>query len=440
MRVLMVSAAILPFWRCGVATVVDEIAMRLQKQGHTVGMFALDILGMGDCQVNQEGKQCWLTPTALTDKCAYIPENSRESMHVVERFRECLEQFRPDVVHFHTPRYFCLCLIELAKKAQARVVMTLHDWWWICPAQFYAPELGKRCKAPVEENCLKCMKKTEETQEDYSEREAAIAQAEKLIDCFTCVSSILFEDLVRFKPHLKEKTVVIPNPVSAGVEHVPSIQGPMTFAFLGGQTDIKGYLKVIEAFGALPTEKEWQLNIYGCAVSAEPIREQVNRHMLSKIRRYALHPRALLRKMRMIIKGMRVAKGKEEAIHHLPAFPKEQRADILAKTHAVLVCSQVQESFSLVAYEAMRNGCCVISTPCGGPTAIVQTGKNGILLPDFSAGELKKAAEYMIDHRDKVEGFRRNALELSRSFREAAEVAEMYAGVYLSGEHREEAL
>lgn len=430
MRILMVSAAILPFWKCGVATVVDDIATQLQMQGHTVGMFAYDIQSLGDCEVDLEGKQCWLTSIALTAKSAYIPESGEDSKHVTRRFKDCLEQFRPDVVHFHTPRYFCLNLIELAKKAKARVIMTLHDWWWICPTQFYAPELGKKCQAPGRENCLECMKKTAETQEDYCERESAIARAEQLVDRFTCVSSVLFEDLIRIKPDLKEKAIVISNPVSKGIEHIPEIDGPMTFAFLGGQADIKGYLKVIEAFGALPTEKEWQLNIYGCAVHTAPIQQQVNRDILCKLRKYAFHPRMVLRKIRMILTGMSTARKKGEAIRHLPAFPKEQRGDILAKTHIVLVCSQVQESFSLVAHEAMKNGCCVISTPCGGPTEIVKTGENGILLPDFSAEELKKAAIYMLDHPEQVEKFRNNALELSQSFCGVAEIAGMYAEVY----------
>ena len=72
MRILMVSAAILPFWKCGVATVVDDIATQLQIQGHTVGMFAYDIQSLGDCEVDLEGKQCWLTSIVLTDKSAYL--------------------------------------------------------------------------------------------------------------------------------------------------------------------------------------------------------------------------------------------------------------------------------------------------------------------------------------------------------------------------------
>ena len=57
----------------------------------------------------------------------------------------------------------------------------------------------------------------------------------------------------------------------------------------------------------------------------------------------------------------------------------------------LLVSPSLYESFGLVFPEAMRWGTAVIGTRVGGIPEIVEDGKNGILVPPASPGELAAA-------------------------------------------------
>lgn len=430
MKILMVSAAILPFWKCGVATVVDDISVALQEQGHAIGMFALDINGYKDSQTQINGIQCWLTAAFVSDKCAYVSDSALSTKHVCDRFEECISIFQPDIVHFHTPQYFSLSLIENAKKAGARTVVTLHDWWWVCPTQFFSSDLGQKCKQVSRENCLRCMQRTKEGEKEYTLRERAMNAIEEYVDAFTCVSRVLYNDLVRIRPWLKNKVHIIPNPVPEVVDSLLRIEGPLTFSFLGGMHEIKGYFQVMEAFSAIEAAGTWKLNIYGGMVQNLTKSKKSIIGYFIKVIKYLVHPIRFVRKIKSVVYGARIEQKNHSAINHLPAFDKEEIQNVLSNTHVVLVCSQVQESFSLVAYEAMANGCCVISTKCGGPEEIVRSGENGILLDTFDGKALERAVRYLIDNRDTVESYRKNAHELAKSFMRKSEIGRKYYEIY----------
>ncbi|KAJ1435659.1 hypothetical protein B484DRAFT_265579 [Ochromonadaceae sp. CCMP2298] len=52
---------------------------------------------------------------------------------VDEAFRTVLEEWQPDVVHFHHLNHLSLGLPGVAKESGAAVVYTLHDYWLLCP-------------------------------------------------------------------------------------------------------------------------------------------------------------------------------------------------------------------------------------------------------------------------------------------------------------------
>jgi len=52
---------------------------------------------------------------------------------VEERFIEVLEKVKPDVIHFQHLIMLSASLIKVAKEREIPVILTLHDYWFICP-------------------------------------------------------------------------------------------------------------------------------------------------------------------------------------------------------------------------------------------------------------------------------------------------------------------
>lgn len=425
MKILMVSAAILPFWKCGVATVVDDLRAVLERQGHEVELFALDLMGGNDRECLENETKCYLTAMQSMTQCAIVSDTQPGVAHVNARFRECLQSFAPDIVHFHTPQYFSLSLFRIAKEAGVQTVVTLHDWWWICPAQFFSPEPGCKCINIDKTACLRCMQKNGEDEARYEERMCALQDAEAHVDRFICVSSILGKDIIRYKPHLADRMAIIPNAVGLRCETTQKTEEPIRFVFAGGQFDLKGYSQIMKAFFSLSGLKNWELDIYGCTMQSLSASG-----MKAKIRKYISHPIQMARKIKVLMLQRFTKKNPRLPIRHHPVLSRAEIMDAFQKSHVALVCTQVQESFSLVTYEAMANGCCVIANPCGGPQEIVRDHENGLILKDCSGETLEQAIREMLTHPEMVERLRKRAYEDAESFLHQQDIGERYAQVY----------
>jgi len=77
---------------------------------------------------------------------------------VEERFRELLEEIRPDIVHFQHLINLSATLIEAAKSKNIPVIMTIHDYWLICPMIQLLNEEYKICSGPDKNGgkCYRC--------------------------------------------------------------------------------------------------------------------------------------------------------------------------------------------------------------------------------------------------------------------------------------------
>ncbi len=67
-------------------------------------------------------------------------------------FREFLKAIRPDVVHFHAARP--ASSIKISKEFDAPVIVSLHDYWFICNAGFLCRRNNEVCEGP--RNGLNC--------------------------------------------------------------------------------------------------------------------------------------------------------------------------------------------------------------------------------------------------------------------------------------------
>lgn len=73
-------------------------------------------------------------------------------------FRKILTDFRPDVVHFQHVIRLSASLIPLTNAARIPAVMTLHDYWLLCPRIKLLKVDGTLCHGPRHGlECLHCM-------------------------------------------------------------------------------------------------------------------------------------------------------------------------------------------------------------------------------------------------------------------------------------------
>ena len=138
------------------------------------------------------------------------------------------------------------------------------------------------------------------------------------------------------------------------------------FVSVGYLRYLKGFDLLIEAFGALNSNREWELTI--CGDGAE----------MSQLKR--------------LIQD----KGLENKVLLLGRKNKDELRGIL-KSSNVFVLASRSETFGVVYIEAMACGLPVIATRCGGPEEFV-TSDVGRLIDKDDVYGLKDALAYMIDH------------------------------------------
>ena len=82
-----------------------------------------------------------------------------ENRHLEGWFRAVLDEVRPDAVHFFHLRQLGSNLIPVARAAGARTIVSLTDFWFLCPRFTLLRGDGSLCQGPPDEGagCVSCM-------------------------------------------------------------------------------------------------------------------------------------------------------------------------------------------------------------------------------------------------------------------------------------------
>lgn len=60
-------------------------------------------------------------------------------------FIETLHEFKPDLVHFHDLKVLPGSLVEIANAHEAKVVVSIHDYWFLCPERHLLTPSHQQC-------------------------------------------------------------------------------------------------------------------------------------------------------------------------------------------------------------------------------------------------------------------------------------------------------
>ena len=371
----------------GVETHTRDLARELRARGHRVHVLALDYSGTGAPYSLRR------VPAADVElsRLAYLYHDHRALADVVRNRRAeelavgWAREARLDVVHVHHPTGFGLGVLPALRAAGLPVVLTLHDYWALCPRGQMLRSDGVLCAAPEPQACARCLAATwahllpsgggeargPRGEALASDEEAAAARTAFALEALAAADRLLTpsraaRDVFARAGVPAERIVVCENGIeveglAAEVARLRAAApapppGAVRLGVLGSVLPSKGALELaralvaadapglsLEVHGALPS-------YHGDASYVEALRE-----LAARDARVRLHG----------------------------PFPPERLAAVLAGLDAVAAPSRWAEVYGLTVREARAAGLPVLVSDAGDLSAAVGAGagEGGLVVP-----------------------------------------------------------
>ena len=285
-------------------------------------------------------------------------------------FRKILNDFRPDIVHFHNIHsYLSPRIVELAKEYGARTLWTMHDYKLLCPSYSFLRD-GKICelcmsdrKSVLRERCHK--HSLPASLVAYLEaRKWNIGRLRQSTDRFITPRPFLAPKLAEGGIE-SDKTAVICNCIDKAksdifISHAPD--KPRSGAVYAGRlSEEKGVRLIVEAFEHLPIP----LDIYGTGPLEEDLR--------------------------------RLASGNSNIRFH-GRVEAAAIAEALGKASFSVIPSEWYENNPLGVIESLCAGTPVVGAGIGGIPELIEP-ENGIIFPFGDAAALGKAVAEALERK-----------------------------------------
>jgi glycosyltransferase involved in cell wall biosynthesis len=364
-------------------------------------------------------------------------------------FQTVLDEWVPQVVHFHNFVSLGDDLVSMARANGAAVVYTLHDFGLICPNTLLLKTNGTLCEkghADFFQDCCPDLIRTSggripilaarvpsltrwrlyASQHPLPPVRAALTAAVGLAgrlwgdtgatdmtrkrDFFFEQTRRIFRDVHLFlapSEFLRQRYLSCGVPPQKiiharyGMRLFPRVSregatGRVAFGYIGALHAHKGVELLLEAFQGLSDRAE--LHIYGSAFGS-PISESYWRR---------IHDRH----------------GTHVVFHG--AYDNRRIGAILASLDAVVVPSLWYENSPLTIQEAFIGGVPVITADRGGMAELVRDGIDGLHFRLGDVADLRDKLRYVVDHPDVLDRLRRNIPSVPEIDRQAADVRTRY--------------
>ncbi|MDQ1358784.1 MAG: hypothetical protein QOG44_3157, partial [Acidimicrobiaceae bacterium] len=225
MRIVVVSAHYPPNFVSGGTLVPQRLARGLAGRGHDVWVYA------GSLDPQRKPLETWQDedPTGLPVRwiaswpwIGWSDQHNYDNPAVTTDFKAWLAEIRPDVVHLHSLQSLGCGLVEAAAASGAAVVVTMHDFWWICARQFLADRSYRPCCLVVAAGTCQC----EVTRDWLEGRNARLDRALAAADLVLVPSSVTAAVLTA-NGVASERLVVDENGLPARGPALPAPAGPV---------------------------------------------------------------------------------------------------------------------------------------------------------------------------------------------------------------------
>lgn len=349
----------------GAELIAHSQALELKKIGHDVVVFTGDIGEWGKRHSIKseiyEGLKVYRVRLISQD---YQPEYINFYHEKVENhFKDVLNSFSPDVVHFHNVIGLSLGLVHIAKQRGIKTVLTLHDNWGFCYKNTIIKNEGEICQDFT--RCRECMPYISEEHNSgipIRIRQDFFKITLKDVDEFISPSQYLAKNY-NLAGIPDKKMHVIWNGIEvqkfSKISKTPNDRR-IRFTFIGYFGKHKGIHVLIDALSYLNNSNLFTVNLVGKGELMESIKNKVQEMGLGDIVSFW---------------------GKIDDI-----------GDAYRGTDVFILPSIWPENQPVTITEAMASKIPVIASNSGGVPELIEDGKTGYL---FEAGNPRDLAQKM---------------------------------------------
>ena len=326
----------------GGATIVAEQVARQLVQRHGRRVTAISAMSRPDLapysvmRVEKHGIQNFLINLPQGRKYAETYTNPQ----VTEVVSGLLDDLEPDLLHAHCIQEIGAGVLPMAKRRGVPVVLSTHDFWWLCERQFMIrPDQHYCAQNPIRiESCRGCVDDLPRARLRQSELLEAAAQADLITFPSRFAHDLSVESgMSGARTAIWENGVQMPGPdfFQAQAARRAKDDRPV-FGFLGGPSQIKGWPLIRAAFEGLKRDDFAGLLVDGSLDGSW-------------------------------WRGQDISKMKGDWQIH-PRFSQDDMDSFYARIDVLLFPSQWKETFGLTIREALARGIRVIQTDSGGTT------------------------------------------------------------------------
>ncbi|SFM08090.1 Glycosyltransferase involved in cell wall bisynthesis [Desulfomicrobium norvegicum] len=327
----------------------------------------------------------------------------------IERlFIKTIDIFKPDIIHFqHTHITLPFSLLTHSISSKIPTLITLHDFWYICPKTYMLNADGTLCNGPTSpEKCAKCFLKNEYLTEIDDKNLFYY-----FVDLFTKrleMSRLIFLNaklttapskflLEKYKEYITfNKSLRIPLGLDVIKQNSKkNIDGSTRFGFLGNITALKNAHGLLDSFSR--TSGDASLHIYGKINDSEIFETLKNIALIDS---------------RIILHG---------------GYAPRDLSKILSQIDIGVVPSFF-ENYPLVVREFLSAKIPVIASRVGGIPEIIKNNENGLLFDPLLKDDLFNNLQKVIDNPDLISKLSSKISHIKTIDQDASVWSEIYKG------------
>jgi glycosyltransferase involved in cell wall biosynthesis len=314
------------------------------------------------------------------------PLREAENPQLERLFAQLLDQIQPNLVHFHNLVGLCISLIRVAAEKKLPNIVSLHNYWYICPRDDLFNRHEHRCLGPfISKNCSGCVPVSNRLllkEDDFQKR----AEFSRLM------LSKFATRLIAVSQRVKQiyETFGIPSD-KIFVQRIGSrcaellwrqlgrkrridkrrIGDKVRFGFIGVIIPRKGVHKILEAVTKLvDCSGKFEVKIYGAAPFAD-YNERLERYQ----KEYPIL---------------------QQHVSFCGPYNQKMLAELLDAVDVAIIPPIWEDTGPQTVMESLAAGLPVIGSRTGGIPDFVEEGKTGLLYEPDDAGLLAEAMRSLI--------------------------------------------